>query len=251
LELFAIGRGSAVMSFASTEPPSERPQGSLDIDIEELGEAAVRRVATSLKAAGSKRGHGAIDIDPSVKATLQEMGKLFGNGVSRIDWIVPAEAGKRGSGIRAKFDDEVLARIDGRSSTGPAYNEVKLDGRLEMADFKIGDLKCLIHLSDGRRIVMTFSPDLEEEVYAALRRVVQVGGLGTYARPSNQLEKIDLRSLKILNPTFAEGNDFFATHSLAELTAAQGVSPSFDIQTLENAWPGDEDIEVFLAATRS
>jgi hypothetical protein len=220
----------------------------LNVNIEEWGEAAVRHVATALKAVGAARGRATDQIDPSVKASLLEMGKLFSNGVESIDWIVPAQPGKPRSGLNAKFDDRVLARIDGRSAKGKVPNEVTLDGRLEMADFKVGDLKCLIHLRDGRRVVTTFSSDLEEDVYAALRRIVRVSGLGTYARPSNVLEKLELHSVEILNPTFIERDDFFTAQSLADLTAAQGVDPTVDLTLAKRAWPDDEDVEAFLSS---
>ena len=185
-------------------------------------------------------------LDGGVKQSLQQMGKLFSNGISKIDWIVPNEPGRSGR-LKARFDGAVLARLE-QAHAGKSRNEITMDGRLEMADFKIDDLKCIVHTPDGQRVVCTFTKDLEDDVYKALRGIARVTGLGTYVQPSNRLERIDLYSVKKLDPFLGEGESFFESLSLAELTKAQGVDPAFDLRTLPNTWPEDEDVEAFLEA---
>src|SRR5690348_13642831 len=87
----------------------------------------------------------------------------------------------------------------------------------------------------SRRITCTFTKDLEDDVYKALRGIARVKGLATYLRPSNKLEKIDLYSVEKLDPFLSEGRGFFESLSLADLTKAQGVNPAFDLRSLPNA----------------
>jgi hypothetical protein len=242
LELFSIGRGSAVMSFAGPEPKSQ-PQPDLDLDMQKLGEAAVREVVKSLRAAKKKRP---IVMDIGVKRTFQEMGKLLNNGISSIEWSTPGNRGG-GSRVTAIFDEAARARIEGAAqdvSTKP----VEIDGRLEMADFKLGDLKCIVHTPDGQRVTCSFPTEIEDDVYQALRHVARVTGTATFNSKTQRTEHIALSSVKVLDPFLGHAEDFFSGLNLEQLTKAQGVDPAFDLRTLKNAWPEGEDVETFLAA---
>src|SRR5690606_34812294 len=136
-----------------------------------------------------------------------------------------------------------------KSPKGKTYNEVSMDGRLEMADFKIDDLKCIIHAPDGQRVLCTFKKELEDEVYDALRGIARVSGLGTYIQPSNRLDRIELYSVKKYNPFLSGEETLVESRSLSELAKAQGVDPTDDLRTLQGSCPGYVDLEVFLAAT--
>ena len=245
LELFSIGRGSAVMSFTAPEPKSA-PDGqvALDLDAERLGEAAVREVVTALKAASRRKP--SVQMDIGVKRAFQEMGKLLETGVSRIEWIAPGNRGKQ-SRVTAILDADTRAHIDD-SVDDEDRKPIEIDGRLEMADFKQGDLKCIIHTSSGHRVPCSFAPEIEDDVYQALRHVTRVAGTATINRKTKRTEQIALTAVRVLDPFLSHGDDFVAGLSLEQLTKTQGVDPTFDLRTLENAWPEDEDVEEFLAA---
>jgi hypothetical protein len=134
---------------------------------------------------------------------------------------------------------------------GRTHAEITMDGRLEMADFKPDDYKCLIHAPSGQRVVCTFTRELEDDVYRALRHVARVTGLATYVRPSDRLEKIALRTVQILDPFLDQTETFFQHRTLDQLTREQGVDPAVDLRTLRDAWPDDEDVDAFLAAARN
>jgi hypothetical protein len=244
LEVFSIGRGSAVVDFAGPEPiPS--PQQPLDLGrIESLGETAVREIVTALRASKKARAH--ITMDVGVKRSLQEMGGLLNNGVSSIEWIAPAIRGKR-SRIAAMYDEDVRDRLGEAPAQKGKTKPVSVDGRLEMADFQTEGLKCIIHTA-SKRIPCSFSSDLEDDVYAALRHIARVAGKGTINPKTKQIDEIDLASVVVLDPSMLEREGFFATPTLEQLTKEQGVDPTFDIRTLRDAWPDDEDVDKFLAA---
>lgn len=249
LELFSIGRGSAVMSFAGPEP-TPQAQADLDLDMEKLGEAAVREVVRSLRTA-KKRTPVVMDI--GVKRTFQELGKLLNNGVTSIEWSTPGIRGRH-SRLTAVFDDDARAHIE-ETALEVSSKPTEIDGRLEMADFKLGDLKCIIHTPDGQRVTCSFTTDIEDDVYQALRHVARVTGTATVNPNTKRTEQIALSSVKVLDPFFGHARpasppvvDFFSGLNLEQLTKAQGVDPTFDLRTLENAWPENEDVETFLAA---
>lgn len=242
LDLFSIGPGSAVMSFAGPEPKPQT-QADLGLDIDKLGEAAVREVVMSLRAAKKKTP---LEMDIGVKRTFQEMGKLLNNGVSRIEWSTPGLRGKR-SRVTAVFDEDARARIE-ETAQDAFTTPVNIDGRLEMADFKLGDLKCIIHTPDGQRVTCSFTTDIEDDVYQALRHVARVTGTATMTPKTKRVEQIALSSVKVLDPFFGHTEDFFSGLNLEQLTKAQGVDPTFDLRTLKGAWPEDDDVETFLAA---
>jgi hypothetical protein len=243
LELFSIGRGSVALCFAGPEA-APQPQGELDMDIEKLGEAAVARVVKDLRAA-RKRRWSAASMDVGVRRSLEEMGKVLTNGITQIEWIAPAVRGKS-SRVSAVFDESVRQRL--AETKLFTRTPKQLDGRLEMADFKMADLKCIIHIAGGQRILCSFTTDLEDAVYDALRHLVRITGVAITNPKTRKIEQIELQALKVLDPHLGGADDFFAELTLEQLTKAQGVDPTFDLRTLNYAWPDDGDIETFLAA---
>lgn len=243
LELFRIGRGSANLSFAAPDP-TPHPQGVLDIDLQHLGEAAVREVVKSLRGAGRAKG---ATMDAGVRKSFQEMGELLTNGVSSIDFFAPAQRGKNGhTSISAKFNHEVWERISEQKNT--STRDVTLDGRLEAADFLLDDLKCVIHVADGQRITCSFPLESEDDVYTALRHVSRITGTATINSKTRRIEHIDLSTVRVLNPFLGPTDDFFSSRTIQQLTEAQGTDPKFDLRTLENGWPADDDVDAFLSA---
>jgi len=243
LELFKIGRGSAQISFAAPDPPAH-PQGVLDIDIEHLGEAAVREVVRSLR--GAQRGKGTT-MDPGVRRSFQEMGEILANGVSSIDFFVPGQRGKRGqASVSAKFDHHVWERINEKKNT--TTTDVTLDGRLEAADFLLEDLKCVLHVADGQRITCSFAQENEDAIYKALRHITRITGAATINSKTRRIEHIALATVAVLDPFLAPTDDFFSNRSIQQLTESQGTDPAFDLRTLEHGWPADDDVDAFLAA---
>jgi len=231
------------MSFAGPESRPQ-PQADLGLDIEKLGEAAVREVVTSLRAARKARTPVAMDV--GVRRSLQEMGKLLDNGVSEIVWIAPAIRGKR-SRISAMFDNSARARID-QAVANASSEPIEIDGRLEMADFKLGDLKCIVHTAAGPRVTCAFSTVIEDDVYKALRHIARITGTATINPKTRRPEQIAISSVKVLDPFLGPAEGFFSNLNLEQLTRGQGVDPTFDLRTLKNAWPEEEDVETFLAA---
>ena len=215
------------------------------MEIDKIGEAAIREVVLALRRTGKKKP---VAMDIGVKRSLQEMGKLLTNGVTSIEWSAPGIRGKRPR-VTAVFDEDVRAHIE-EAAQDSSNKPIEIDGRLEMADFKLGDLKCIVHAPDGQRITCSFTTEIEDDVYRALRHIARVKGTATINPKTKRPEQIALSSVKVLDPFLGPPEDFFSGLNVEQLTRTQGVDPAFDLRTLTNAWPEDEDVEEFLAVIK-
>jgi hypothetical protein len=106
LELVGLRRGSTVLEFS---PASKRL--SLLPETELLGVEAVSEVATTLRAVKQKRGKWKAP-DPRVLDALEVLGSIFEEGVDRLEWIAPANAGRKRT--TAEFVPSYLPKIKRR-----------------------------------------------------------------------------------------------------------------------------------------
>ena len=102
LELVSLGPGSALLAFDKARPQANLPA------MANLSDDAIAMVGEAIGALGSRKAVD-IDIDPGVLDSIKSMGELFRNGVTSIQWIVPARPGRRR--IAAKFDQRVQTRV--------------------------------------------------------------------------------------------------------------------------------------------
>jgi hypothetical protein len=103
LELVGLRRGSTILEFS---PASKRR--SLPPETELLGVEAVSEVATTLRAVRQKRSKWKVP-DPRVLDALEELGSIFEEGVDKLEWIAPANAGRKRA--TAEFDPSYLPKI--------------------------------------------------------------------------------------------------------------------------------------------
>lgn len=251
LELFAIGKGSATMSFAAPEQTAEfRAEFqqelaglSEEVKFPRLSEMAVHEVVQSIQE--MEKGDGASAV-PGVTRSLQEMGKvLVSTGVTSIEWIVPRAAGRKRAA--AVFDRKVYEHIAPGAQDRTRRKPIELDGVLEMADFKESDLKCGIHLPDGHRATCSFETDLADDVFAALRHVARITGTAVINPATKRPEDIQLTAVTVLDPFLAKTDEFIAGASLEQLARAQGVHVKTAERVPRDVWPENEDVDAFLA----
>jgi hypothetical protein len=103
LELIELREGSTVLAFA---PASK--QLALIPHLESLGIEAVTAVASALRAVNQTRGHWQ-PPDPRVLESLEKLGDIFDEGVSRLEWIAPAHGGRKAETV--EFVPSALPRI--------------------------------------------------------------------------------------------------------------------------------------------
>jgi hypothetical protein len=115
-----------------------------------------------------------------------------------------------------------------------------------MADFKEQEHKCRIHPFLGQPILCTFTPEQEEEVYAALRKPVKISGTATINPNNGKVESIAIEKIGVVEQLLIGAKDFHSGRSLEQLAEAQGVPPLDNPKVLAGGWPDDEDVDEFL-----
>jgi len=239
LDLVELGVGSAVLGFDQSKAQPNLPAYG---QLANLGQMAIRDVGKGLQA--FKTGKPA-HLDQGVLASLDALGEVLDRRVvTSIDWIVPSRPGVRG--VTATMNPQVKARV-ARQLKAPTTDTTTLDGVLEMADFKPGDLKCRVHPAVGPAVTCAFDESLEDDVYGNLRRAVQLKGVATINPHNGRVEEIQIKSLTPLDPLRMNAKAFFAGVSLSELALAQSVDPVKNPRQLAGAWPDDDDVDEAVA----
>lgn len=237
LDLLGIGAGSATLRFGFATPQIQLPYP----DTLPAGDAAIAGVAAALKSLGNG---GKLHIDPGVLESLNDLGSLLEQRtVSEIDFIVPRKGKKRG--IVAKFNDSVRKRIQAKRRE-PQIESHTVEGILDMADFKLGDLKCRIDPSIGQSIICTFTPDREDEVYEAMRRPVRVRGIATRDPHSDRIDKVEIQEFEVIPPIAVGEAEFFAARTFRELAERQGAKPLADPKMLEGVFSQADNLDEML-----
>jgi hypothetical protein len=237
LELIGIGIGSATLKFGFARPQIQLPYP----DTLPAGNAAIAGVAAAVKSLGNS---GKLHIDPGVLESLNDLGSILDpRTVSEIDFIVPRAGKKRG--INAKFDDAVRDRIRARRRE-PQIESHIIEGILDMADFKLGDLRCRIDPPIGQSVICTFTPDREDEVYEAMRRPVRVRGIATRDPHSDRIDKVDIQELEVIPPIAVGEAEFFAARTFRELAEKQGAKPLADPKALEGVFSEADNLDEML-----
>lgn len=234
LELVCIGKGSATLGFDRAKPQQTLPR------MQNLGDEAVVAVAEALAAIGKGRD---AEVDPGVLHSLKNMGELFSNGVRAIKWIVPARPGRKR--VVATFNARVQRRIVQKLAP-PVTRPAKLQGTLEMADFKPSEFKCRIHPPLQPPVVCTFGPELADEVYSGLRSPVEIEGLAAINAQTGKTESVALRTVRPLDPLMVNAGSFFKGWTLEQLAHMQSVEPLKNTNALSGGWPEDEDLDEAL-----
>lgn len=241
LELFGISAGSTGLLFRYAKPQQPLPlpeAGNFGADV-------MAKVAESIKEFERKRQR-TPDADVGVLDSLKELGEVLERGaITRIRLNVPRHNGKRRT-IRAVFNAAVYERIAARAKL-PTHERRTIEGKLEMADFKDTGKVCRIHPPVGSPLQCSFEPELEDQIYGALRRPVRLTGVVRLNPNTNRPEELKIEKLEILDELLVGAKDFFTSRSLERLAEAQGVHPLTNASELAGGWPVDENIDEFLA----
>lgn len=231
LDLISLGKGSAVLGFDQAKPQPNLPA------MTSLGLEAIATVGKVIAGLGRDR---ATEADPGVLDSLNKMGEPFGNGVRSIEWVVPAQPGRRR--IRAIFNARVRKRVAARLKP-PTTCDAAVDGILEMADFKPTEQRCRIHPTLGPAISCTFDRELSDDIYGVLRQAARARGIATINAHTGRTESIHISSVEPLDPLTVNAGSFFRGWSFDQLAHMQAVEPLTDPTTLAGGWPDDEDVD--------
>jgi hypothetical protein len=234
LELVGISKGSAVLSFDLAKSQLSMAPS--------VGVEVVSQVVCTI---GDLAADNDREYDPGVLDSLNGLGEVFERGsVRAIEWIVPRRNGKK-KPVSAVYNKSVREGVM-RRVKGYEQKPQTIEGTLEMADFKEGDEKCRIHPPIGNAVGCAFEKELEEEVYALLRRPVRVKGEASVDPHTRRVTFIRINRIEPLDPLVMGATAFLAPHSIEELARLQGVKPLEDVNVLAGGFPEDENIDEFL-----
>jgi hypothetical protein len=243
LELIGISGGSTGLLFRYAKPQQQLPMP----DAAHFGLDVLVKIAETVRDLGTKKQAG-VAIDPGVLDSLNELGDVLDKkAITRISLSVPQHNGRH-STIKAILNTSVRERIAARVKN-PTQSQLTIEGKLEMADFKELGKTCRIHPPVGLPLHCSFEPELEDQVYAALRKPVRLAGIARLNPNTGRPEELKIEKLEILEELLLGEKEFFALRSLEQLAQTQGVRPLVDPNELAGGWPQDENIDEFIAAT--
>lgn len=210
----------------------------------DFGADVVSEVAQTIKTL-RKRTRGKDELDSGVLLSLYKLSGLVApKKISSIDWVTGRSNGHKKTSV---LITQTVREHAAKRLSQPRNIIAQIDGILDMADFKPGDLKCRIDPPVGASIMCTFDQSLEGEVYRLLRKPVRIKGQGVIQPYTDLIDTVHAEEINEL-PSLAlgEGN-FAANRSIAELAQIQNVGPLTDPSILAGGIPDDEDVDDFLA----
>ncbi len=242
LELIKIGGGSTGLYFRYAKPQQPLPLP----EIKNFGADVLTKVVQTVREFERKKPS-ASEVDAGVLNSLQDLGDVLERKtVTRITLNVPGYDGKPRT-TRAVFNAAVRERIAARARV-PSHRELTIEGKLEMADFKETGKLCRVHPPIGQPLQCSFEPDLEDQVYGALRRPVRLTGTARLNPNTNRPEELKVERIEILDELLIGAKDFFTSRTLEQLAEAQGVHPLTNPKELVGGWPSDENVDEFVEA---
>jgi len=243
LELFGITSGSTGLSFRYAKPQQYLPLA----EMADFGADVLAKIAEAVKGFERKR-ESPVEIDEGVLDSLKQLGDVLEpKSITRIKLNVPRHNGKH-TMIKAVLNTAVRERIEARVKV-PTQTQLTIEGKLEMADFKEAGKLCRIHPPIGLPLQCTFSPELENEIYGALRRPVRLMGRATLNPNNGRPQELAIEKIEILDELLLGAREFFTSRSLAQLAESQGVHPLANPNELTGGWPNDENVDDFVDAT--
>jgi len=129
---------------------------------------------------------------------------------------------------------------------GKPLLKLRIEGTLEMADFKEGDEKCRIHPPIGNPVGCTFDKEMEDTIYELLRRPVRIQGEASLDPHTGRTTFIQIKKIEPLDPLIVGAAAFLRPHSFEELAQLQGVKPLESVSALAGGFPEDENLDEFL-----
>jgi len=243
LELIGITGGSTGLAFRYAQPQQHLPIPGAP----NFGADVIAKIAETVRDFGGRK-QTLQNVDPGVLDSLKELGDVLERKkITRISLSVPRHSGKRKT-INAVLTSTVRERIAARIQL-PSHEPLSIEGKLEMADFKETGKMCRIHPAIGVPVQCSFDPELEDQVYFALRKPARISGTARLNPITRKPEELKIEKIEIVDELLLGAKDFFASRSLAQLADAQGVGPLKNPAELAGGWPQEENVDEFLSET--
>lgn len=219
----------------------ERSDGQMTIPVTDLGEETYRTLIEGIEVVASAQNALPPGFDAGVLLKLRDFGRLLNKGVTRVEFTL----NHRPRVVRAAFTPQILERVRQRIEQ-PGPQQLTIQGRLLMADFKETVRHVRVHPSVGEPVVCRFPESLSSEVEECIRQFVRVSGIMQYDAGGGS-RILDISDIERIEPSatltaVAEGGprwsyEFWESPSAEEYARRQGTRPISDVSALYG--PGD------------
>jgi hypothetical protein len=213
----------------------------MTIDEMDLGETTYRVLIEGIESVGAEGDTLPEGYDLGVLLKLRDFGRLFNKGIEKVEF----QLNHRQRPVKAVFDHPKYDRVRQRIER-PEAQQVSLQGRLLMADFKETGREIRIHPSVGQPVVCRFPETLSAEIEECIRAFVRVTGRMVYHESGapKWLELSDIEPVETPAEISAQQGgwtyDFWENLTAEEYARRQGVTPVTDVSQLYgNFDPGD------------
>jgi hypothetical protein len=228
MELVGIKSGSTMLDFLPQADQHTLPE------TETMRAEAIEGMTTALKSMESKRSSVG-DLDFGVMLALDNLGEVLERGVSKLQLIAPHHNGRK-KNIIANLTPSTRPKIKAQlQMTLPKAESQKfLDASFIEGTIEITEGKARITPTVGSPTSFSFDQKQAENVYKARHKSVKA--------------KVDPKTHKLRDiegtPLPWKG-DFFATKTIDQLIAEQGVKPVHDLSVF--GWLSDDEVDALVA----
>ena len=209
------GSVSAVLSLPDLTAPGP---DMFDIEVDDLAGAAIDRLL------GTTVDDHSVQLDPGIVRALADLTDQLDIG-GRFEALTLTSAR---SSAHLLLDAAARSYLhEAVASDEAVRDDGAVIGSLREADFDRRTARLRTPL--GESVSVSFPPELDSDIQAALRQQTSLIGEATYDPATSTVRHVSLRALASQEVLSAPDADFWAPSSVDELIARQGVPPaSFD-----------------------
>lgn len=231
--LLGIEEGSVVGVLELPDATGE--DGTLDLDLVSLGEAAVDQALAT--ASGDETEH------RDVAEAFVRLADAVGVGTRFTALLLEDDDGSP----PVTLDGAARDRLDHLASSAPPTRDDHLIGVLFEANFEKNTAR--LRTAGGQQLDILFSFELADAIQEGLRRQAELVGEVSYDPKTMEARSVELHKI-VRSEQLSMGldtGDFWATPTITELAEARGIGPVTDLQALRDTEASDEEIEGMLA----
>jgi hypothetical protein len=221
----------------------EPADNELPVPIADLSSQAFDRLLDAITSGGP-------EMDAELAAAVAQMAAELGIGDRNVSITLSEDIPSPGRRAprAAKVDATVRERMQRFSIPMKPSKADTLVGVLVEADFESHTAR--LRLANGTGVTVNFSPDLEDDIYEALRGRASFQGLVHYHPKTSQALTVELRTVVVNTQLQLELEDeqFWRVDSFADLQAAQRTSGRVDVAHIVMTDLTDDERAAFAAA---
>lgn len=211
--LFRAVEAGSVVAVLALPMLAEDEEGALDIELDDLAGAALDQLVVVGDLPSGR-------VDAGIARALADLGDSLGIGDRYDELLVQSRRSNR----VLRLDSASRARYRQLADSPLSQQPDVLVGSLREADFDRRTAR--LRTAANETVVVSFPPDLDDDVHEALRSQAQFEGEVTYDPATAAAKRVHLRRISAPLPLPFDSGAFWTSVSVEELAAAQSVGPA-------------------------